>query len=186
MGMSYKDEKIIKYCIASSLLNLMKKYSFDEITVSEICYNANVARPTYYNYVSGKHGKEELLAFKISREFDEYAKTHPSDPDGGERIFEFVYDNKEVFRLLHKNDLNNVIIDFLYHVCKISHESKMLGIMEGYIEYYVAFSYLGTMTYWDMNDYKQTPDEISSYIRHKYSEVIEAILKKRAKNDNKP
>ena len=54
-----------KHMIKSAMLNLMKKKSFNKITVKEICDNAFTSRITFYTYYENKNELVEDIAADI-------------------------------------------------------------------------------------------------------------------------
>lgn len=57
-----------KHMIKSAMLNLMKKKSFNKITVKEICDNAFTSRITFYTYYENKNELVEDIATDIKDE----------------------------------------------------------------------------------------------------------------------
>ena len=57
-----------KHMIKSAMLNLMKKKSFNKITVKEICENAFTSRITFYTYYENKNELVEDIAADIKDE----------------------------------------------------------------------------------------------------------------------
>ena len=57
-----------KHMIKSAMLNLMKKKSFNKITVKEICDNAFTSRITFYTYYENKNELVEDIAADIKDE----------------------------------------------------------------------------------------------------------------------
>lgn len=173
MCAKYREEKHIKYCLASALLELMENYPFDEITVNEICYTAHVGRATFYNYASGKRGKDDLLIFKVERDFDQYVADRrikgltKSDADGGD-TFNFIFDNRDTFRLLHKNQLSNVLIHFLRHA---EGNPESTGD-QAYIDSYLALGYLGIMEQWYREDYSKSALDVAYIIFNKHADLV--------------
>ena len=55
-----------KHMIKSAMLNLMKKKSFNKITVKEICDNAFTSRITFYTYYENKNELVEDIFHTVS------------------------------------------------------------------------------------------------------------------------
>lgn len=175
MSNEAKKDKFIKYCIANALCKLMDNNTFEKITVNEICNEAHIGRATYYNHANGKKGKEELLNFKLSKDYDEYVKTRERRPNDGGDLLNFVLVNKKLFAKLHEYRLSNVIIDFLLYTNKYEEDRQD----NEYISHYTCFGYLGLMYQWYRNGFKESPAEICDIIRNKYIEILDEINKKR-------
>ncbi len=161
----------IKECLANGLVELMNNYPFDDITINEICYTAHVARATYYNYANGKHGKEDLLSFKVKRDYKEYIDKHGKQM--GDDILNYIYENKTLFLLLQKNNLSNVIITFL----KYANRNDSLQELSPYLSAYITFSYLGIVYQWVKDDFSIPPNEVSTVIYKAYEEIMKEFKK---------
>ena len=97
-----------KALITKSLLNLMHEMPYEEITVKRIILDTDLVRKTFYrNYES----KDDVLDSVISREIDEYIYALVSSEDDPLTvIFNFCRRNKELFLLLHKNNLMYLLL----------------------------------------------------------------------------
>ena len=172
MCATYKEEKHIKYCLGSALLELMKQNSFSEITVNEICSAAYIGRATYYNYAGGKREKDDLITFKLKRDYKKYVSERRakglSKTDNGGDTFNFVYDNREIFKLLHRDRLNNTLIQFLTYA-EGNSESKG---DQAYIDQYLAMGYLGILQKWDEENYSKTALEVAYIVYNKHADLI--------------
>ena len=114
----YIQEKII-----AALLELMQHFPFQEITITQICQEAQISRASFYrNFDRKEHvlllhvdhltwkqlqnHAEPLIYKKLSQDIschtDEIAST--SRPNL-ELFFQFFYDNKQFFQLVLKNNL---------------------------------------------------------------------------------
>ena len=174
----YKEEKHIKYCLGTALLDLMKQSSFDEITVNEICYAAHVGRATYYNYAGGKRGKDDLIAFKLKRDYKKYVQSRRehglSKIDNGGDTFNFIYDHKEIFGLLHRDRLNTILIQFLtYAEGNPDSEGE-----QAYIDQYLAMGYLGILQKWDEDNYSRSALEIAFIVYNKHANLVKWHIKR--------
>lgn len=178
MGTTYREEKHIKYCLASALIELMKQSSFEEITVNEICYEAHVGRATFYHYVKGKQGKEDLLSFKLERDFGSFVEkrrtAHKGAAEEGGDILCFVYENRELFALLHRDRLTNVLVQF---VMQAEVKNQPTGD-EAFIAYYVTYGYLGVIRNWYETGFALKPVEVAAIIYNVYAEIVRGYIRK--------
>ena len=151
---------------------------FNDITVNEICYTAHVGRATFYNYTNGKQGKDDLLVFKLNRDYDQYvsqrrAKQLSKIDEGGD-TFNFIYENRELFRLLHQNQRNHVLIQFLlYAECDPNSEGD-----QAYIDSYLALGYLGLMRKWYEDDYSKSALDVASILFNKHADLVRWHIKR--------
>ncbi len=171
MCAQYKEEKHIKHCLANALVELMRQYPFDDITINEICYTAHVARATYYHHANGKHGKEDLLVFKLNDDYNKYLEHH--NKQMGDDILEYVYESKEFFTLLQRNKLSNVIISFL----KYANRNDSLKAISSYLYAYANYSYLGVIYQWAKDGFQLMPSEITTLILDAHKEAFLLFIK---------
>lgn len=96
-----------KQIITETLLNLMKEFPFEEITVKLILLESGLSRKTFYrNFES----KEDVLDSFIRQKMNEYAarlliRQYTNFASIIDVIFEFCEEYKELFILLDKHDL---------------------------------------------------------------------------------
>ena len=60
--------------IERTLLRLMIDKHYDDITVSEICIEANIPRKSFYRYFDGKEGVKQALLYHTLSEFSPLLK----------------------------------------------------------------------------------------------------------------
>lgn len=181
---SYKEEKYIKTCMAEALLELMKEYPFDEITVNEICYTAHIGRATYYNYVNSKHGKEELISHKLKKDYDAYREklikeNHPKKYSADNVIY-FVYENKELFKLIDSNHLSNCIIELIQYIISTNAEQRE----DMYLNSYVIFGYMGIIYQWLRSGFNKSPEEVNKTIANAYIDGINTVIEGLKQSNN--
>lgn len=107
--MSRKEDRRIRYTkmvIKESFLNLLEKKDISQITVKEICEDADINRATFYSHYTDVY---DLLK-KIEDEFLDNVNAYLSQLDKkeknaddytlAERIFDYIKDNAKLCRLL--------------------------------------------------------------------------------------
>ena len=89
--------------ITSALLKLMRKYPYPEITVKQIVLETDLARKTFYlNYSS----KDDVLDALMNQVIGDYVQAlSSSDDEPIAIIFNFCKKNKDLLKLLHKNNM---------------------------------------------------------------------------------
>lgn len=101
--------------LADTLLDLMEQKSYDEISIKDICTNADLSRQTFYNYFESK---EELFRYLLRSVYDEKLKAIDSIPSSKEAVSAFVNITKENDRLVSvivKNNLGNIVSDEIFN-----------------------------------------------------------------------
>lgn len=112
-----KAAKYVQKKILSALLCLMEHFSFEEITITQVCQEAQISRASFYRNYDNKenallHNIEQLTEnFKQDSEQDMYnfQKEANSPKTSAEHLFhlwfQFIFDNQDFFKLLSKNHL---------------------------------------------------------------------------------
>ncbi|WP_180272774.1 TetR/AcrR family transcriptional regulator [Konateibacter massiliensis] len=92
--------------IADSLIRLLENYSFSEITITQICQEANLVRKTFYrNFES----KEDVLHYVLDELFGEFQQKNEISAAATFEIFTHYYEfwasEKQLLTYLHRDGL---------------------------------------------------------------------------------
>ncbi|AGK95507.1 TetR/AcrR family transcriptional regulator [Clostridium pasteurianum] len=162
-----------KEWIMKSLLNLLWKKSYNEITITEIAFHAQLARRTFYrNFTS----KEDVLDLYIEKLFVEYAellkkekilKTH----DIAKIYFTFWKKHIDFINVMEKNNLLYMILQkYNEHLPDLHKQFKDdYGKYKdnSILEYLLAFSaggFWNMLIKWVKDGAKKTPDEMADIV----------------------
>ncbi len=112
-----KDDRRVKYTkmvLKESFINLLEKKNISQISIKEICEDADINRATFYSHYSDQY---DLLR-KIEDELLDNVKSHLSEFDQlidsqyavaiTEKIFEYIRENAKLCKLLlsERGDFN--------------------------------------------------------------------------------
>lgn len=128
----------MKTYMAQSLLLLLEKSAFDEISIGEITRRAGVNRSTYYrNFTS----KEDVVRFYLNQIMEEYIAAYAllgkrSLEDYLETLFQHFYARKNELLLLYQNNLSHLLLDTLNEWL---HQSKKAERIEAQEQYRIAY-----------------------------------------------
>ena len=111
--MKKNQTDFLKLCLADALLKLLESKEYADINVNEICEMAGVGRTTFYRHLDKTNGKEELLLFKISYEWDCYQEKHDEEirKDQNLGMSSYIYENRKLFSLLYKKGLISLLMN---------------------------------------------------------------------------
>jgi len=161
--------------IENAFLFLLEKYKYDDITISQICKQANINRSTFYCHYADIND----LIIKVEKKF---AQETANIFNFGERrsheamveMFTFVRDNKYFYKAFLNIPYTtyaetNTKIDILKHIGKNSNidKSKTMGIF-----YRASFFGAGIKEMcrlWLNNDCKETPEEMAKLLLEEYA-----------------
>lgn len=169
--MRKKDQstKFIKMCLADALLKLMEQgYTFDEINVKDICNLAGIGRTSYYRHFDNKSGKDNLILFKVYNGWEEYCLTRTEDLKKSKMkvLIEFIYSQRDLFLLLHKNGLTmTAIFDVMYlAIGPQGNEEKDTA----YWKAFLACSIFGFIYNWLQTGFEDSPEYVYALISRVY------------------
>ena len=131
--------------ITDALLKLMQDHPYSEISVKQIVLETPLERKTFYNNFSSK---DDVLNSIITGAIHEYVVALTESHDGPlSVIFQFCDKNRELLKLLHKNNLLHLLLQKLNSVIPEHNHSldmtknpfaQMIGDLEP--DYLIAFN----------------------------------------------
>lgn len=148
----------------------MEKEDFQKISITQIVSVAGVGRSSFYrNFES----KEELLCDYIMNLYKNYFNQYnipniKSEVDCIEKFlqprFNFIYTNRNIFKLLHKNDLlyyffKKIEGDFLLTLCGQKYE------LSTYYTAMFAGSCASVIRHWIEKDFVDSVDEMTKLFK---------------------
>ncbi len=170
--MRNKDDRRVKYTkmvLKQSFINLLEKKNISQITIKEICEDADINRATFYSHYNDQY---DLLR-RIEDELLDNVRAHLSQMDRSsnredavattEKIFEYINENAKLCKLLlsEKGDINfqKKIMTLVYDkiITEITENSK---ISKGDAEYIYSFTItgcVGLVQKWLDDDLRASP-----------------------------
>ena len=97
--------------LVDSLLRLMHEKPYSQITVQEICKNADLSRQTFYNFFDTK---EDILHFCIQKKYESQFHRFADEPTMQETVDAIAVlldENREPLSDMIKNNLDSIIAD---------------------------------------------------------------------------
>ncbi len=158
-----------KECIMNALIELMKKQSYDSITITKICQKADLSRRTFYRLFESK---EDVLNENLHLLTLKYIDSVPKDIalsflDTARFYFEFMVQHKDFLLALKKCNLLYSIFSkyqasmpaLCAHFKRTDNQicqSEHLSLINAF-----GFGGLNTMLIeWINHDFSETPDEL--------------------------
>lgn len=153
--------------ICNAMFKLLQKQNFNNISITELCEEAQLARKTFYrNFES----KEDVIKKSIDYMFKELGKRIDFDKsiDSGKitlEYFNFWYENREFLKIIFKNDLFN-ILNSQYDLYIKLFRRLMCGEeeMNSELEYTIIFvsgGYWNVLQHWVRKDFQDDPRELA-------------------------
>lgn len=162
-----KKSEHTKEKLTLALFQLMQKEYFSQITVLQITQYAEVSRAAFYRNFETK---EDIIHYSVYKKTSEFIKSF--EPESEEIFFDaqiFIdswIQEKEYFRLLHKNDLIPIFISE-YQKFMSQHIKNRKKTEHAYYDYLAACMSYGTIALldiWLQHDCRETKDELLEII----------------------
>ena len=160
------QEKIIRV-----FLNLIQSKEVHEITVSDICKQANVNRSTFYaNYIDIYDLADKVKEIIIEDFLDAYKEERTTESHSYNflKLFQHIYDNQIFYKTYFKLNMN---IDATLINSSISNEMEKFYGSDKHLEYHIDFFKAGLnaiLNRWLNNGCIETPEEINEIIISEY------------------
>lgn len=116
--------------VYTALFKLMAIKDFEDISISEITNKAGISRVTYYRNFSSKTDIIIKYFDKKSNDFSAQfgtSKKFHNFKEFAYQAFKSFKENKEIFKLLVKNHLMDIYLNYLTEKMKINFEKNQLG-----------------------------------------------------------
>lgn len=101
--------------LADTLLDLMEEKPYDDISIKDICTNADLSRQTFYNFFNSK---DELFRYMLRSIYIDKLNSFDEIPSSDEAISAFVSitrENKRLVSAIVKNNLSNIVSDEIFN-----------------------------------------------------------------------
>ncbi len=161
--MKKNQTDFLKLCLADALIKLLETKEYADINVNEICETADVGRTTFYRHLDKNNGKEELLLFKITYEWDRYQEKHDEEikQDQNMGMSSYIYENRKLFSLLYKKGLITLLMR-AFEILVPGGEVPDKNM--SYLMSFFTYGYFGIIYQWIKYDFDETPEQIKNHI----------------------
>lgn len=169
---SDKDDRRVKYTkmvLKESFIKLLEKKDISQISIKEICEDADINRATFYAHYSDQH---DLLR-KIEDELLDNIDIHLADVDKikndtnavlvAEKIFEYLKENARICKLLlsERGDFNfqKKVMMLVYNqiITELTDNNKLTKEDAEYVYSFTITGCVGIVQKWFDEDMKKSP-----------------------------
>lgn len=163
-----------------ALLNLMKKKSFFEISISELCHAASLSRTTFYKFFPDKNALLDYLAEDLSLGFVAYKKSLKTNNLPPEKIafvhyFSFWYQVHEWVDVLVKDGLweriampNDKALSLLSKRSWDAYLTQSTQAVE-MMQQFIAAGCVQLVKWWSNHNYEKSPEEMAELVVYSLS-----------------
>ena len=198
--MRKKDVRVVRTYehLAEGLISLLKRKSFEDLSVSEICESANVHRATFYKHFNDKY---EFLNYCFNNELSKISFDVGADEANADNLkenfmnfirvtFEFVSSQKAVFStILSKKfsvSLGASFTSAVHNYC-IDKISKIIpDAHPGRVEIFAAFysnAFIGVITQYAKNPDAYPLEEVYGFLENRVDELCATFTKQYLNNN---
>lgn len=155
--------------VTASLLELMQKIPFEDITVTQLCQTAGISRRIFYHLFPNKTDALYALVDQAILSIESY---RPDLPDEILRFCLYCRDQKPLFDALHENGLSNLLlermlINILDEAYDIRYWLKAYDRDTGTdIIIFNLCGIMGLIYGWYYTDFQKSPETLAHRIHH--------------------
>ncbi|MFA9377259.1 MAG: TetR/AcrR family transcriptional regulator [Lachnotalea sp.] len=150
--------------IAASLIRLLETKSFSEITITQICQEAQLVRKTFYRNFETK---EDILHYILDQLFESFRSTFQIESLVPSEIFTHYYEywekEKQLLTYLHRDDLFYLLtkkyIEYAdsirMYLLFVKGDSTLQTGLEPYVIHFIAGGMVTILEHWLENDFNE-------------------------------
>ena len=143
--------------ITNALISLMEKHSIHDLSISQICDEAQVGRASFYrNFQS----KEDVLKKYLQKLIQEWGKEleQTKDPDMfSKTLLDHFYRYRDFYLLLYRQGLSQMIYENIRWATRMD---EAVSNMERYARSMIAGMIFGWTDEWMRQGMPESPDEL--------------------------
>lgn len=142
--------------ITQALLNLMKKYPFQEITVTQVVQEAEVGRASFYrNYKSN----EDVIRFYMAILIKNWGKDFEAkgNPDWAGSLLRHYYEHRDFYVLLYRCGLSHYMLSTIRETVGVDVEEQNIT---AYGKAWFAGALFGWIEEWIRRGMQETPEQL--------------------------
>lgn len=163
-----------KNIIKESLIKLLEDKEIHQVTVTDICKNADINRGTFYTHYKDAYDLLQSMEDELFTKITEYIYETPAENYSDLlllNVLELIAENKDLCKILLCRHRDNKLLDKLILIAsKADLEyiySSSDGLNKNYYNYYIRYIVGGCIAIietWLQNDLPESPSEIVKII----------------------
>lgn len=152
--------------IAQGLLFLLEREPFEDITVTQICQEAQIARATFYRNFAVKKDIIKYILIQDITQFQQRGLTADSLQDAIAVFFEHIPYSRQLLRIFERNNMFYMFDDIYSYWEQIYNAQKnslfpQRDIYDDYKKEFFISVPVGIMKVWTARDFRETPQELA-------------------------
>ncbi|MDQ8735610.1 TetR/AcrR family transcriptional regulator [Paenibacillus sp. LHD-38] len=156
-----------KQALRQALFTLIETIDIQEITVSQICREANINRTTFYKYFALPIDILNEYVEEVSEQALRFIRKQNGVPSKSDTytimldICRIYYENKQLMKIYMA--CNKTLIPMLQ---RIFVEFSATSLKENSLKCFLSGGVSAIIFQWSLEDYKQLPEEIATILSH--------------------
>lgn len=154
--------------VEQSLIALMRKMPYEDITVTQLCQAANVSRRVFYHLFSNKTGALHAMIDHMILASEGYL---PEAPDAV-RYFRYWKDRKDFLDALADNQMTGLLLERMFSIVR-SEDSDVRNWLKAYdretgqeILTFNLCGIIGLTFSWYQSGFRKSPEEMAAVLEH--------------------
>lgn len=162
---------------AESLLELMRKMPYEDITVTQLCQTAGITRRIFYHLFSNKTGALHALVDHKILNIESYGRDIPNETL---RFFRYWKDQKAFLDALAENGMSGLLLERMINSVLTEHHDVLYWLQRNSwpnnsreIVIFCLSGLMGLVYSWYYSDYQQDPEEMAELA----DQMLRSLLK---------
>jgi len=164
-----------KKIIKDSLLNLLESKKIHQVTVTDICKNANINRGTFYTHYKDAYDLLQSMEDEFFNQILEYIEETPLEDYKDVLLLnalKLIKENKELCKILFCHNIENNIMDRIFLLARKAEIDKLISsskVDDVFLDYFIKYNVGGVFSVvqtWLENDLNESPEEIVNIINN--------------------
>lgn len=154
--------------ITQSLLDLMQKMAYDDITVTQLCQAAGITRRIFYHLFSNKAGALYALIDTTILEIESYGR---DIPNASERFFRYWKENRLLLDALAENKMSGLLLErMISNVLTEDYDLQYWLQLKGWSEnskeiiIFGISGLMGLVYSWHYDGFRRSPEEMAALL----------------------
>lgn len=155
--------------VTASLLELMQKMPYEEITVTQLCQSAGVTRRIFYHLFNNKTGALYAL---MDQKILDIGSAFPEVEDAAVQFFLYWREQKQLFDALYSNGFVGLLLErMITNVLREDYDLLYWLHRKGWKQEQEVLIYhitgvMGLVCSWYFRGYDRSPEDMAALLRH--------------------
>lgn len=167
-------EHYIETQITNALIHLLKEKDLKNLTITEVCLEAEIGRASFYRYYNSL---EEVLNKKSLQLIIDWGEKLEHNPEAtAQRVFESLFEHfqehKEFYSILYHYQLTQVILTTIKEKLELH---PNLPNATAYGKSFFSYAIFGWINEWILRGMQEDPDQLNQLFKLQSNLILEII-----------